>query len=178
MTTADWALIISIGSAVVSFAGFVWNVWSKFIFPKPRVDVSFNFMTVVAKGKEHEHVLSLSATNMGPVAVTLHCTLTIGGKRWWRRKPNAYALLNPLHDYPMQKEHSIGPFGGGLPKKLDVGEQFTSYFISDHEGLASGKYDRIGFADTFGRHHWAPRAAVANARKRIREECDKKGKAY
>jgi hypothetical protein len=45
VTTADWALVISLCSAVVSLAGFVWNVWSKFIYPKPRVQVSFNFMT-------------------------------------------------------------------------------------------------------------------------------------
>ncbi|QOZ09558.1 hypothetical protein [Bradyrhizobium sp. CCBAU 51765] len=34
MQTADWALIIGVFSLVVSAAGFLWNVWSKFIYPK------------------------------------------------------------------------------------------------------------------------------------------------
>jgi hypothetical protein len=135
-------------------------------------------MAVVAGGKKEDEVLSLSATNMGPAPVTLHCVLADGGKTWWRRKPKAYALLNPLHNYPMQREHSVGPFGGGLPKKLDVGEQFTSYFIPAHEALAKDEFDRVGFSDTFGRHPWASRAALTKARKRIREACDRVGKAY
>jgi hypothetical protein len=36
MTTADWALVISICSAIVSLASFVWNVWSKFVYPSRR----------------------------------------------------------------------------------------------------------------------------------------------
>ena len=31
MTTADWALVISLCSFAVALAGFVWNVWSKFM---------------------------------------------------------------------------------------------------------------------------------------------------
>jgi len=37
MTTADWALIVSIFSFLVSLGGFVWNVWSKFIYPRAKV---------------------------------------------------------------------------------------------------------------------------------------------
>jgi hypothetical protein len=36
MTTADWALVISLCSVAVSLAGFVWNVWSKFIYPRAK----------------------------------------------------------------------------------------------------------------------------------------------
>jgi hypothetical protein len=34
MTTAVYAFVLSIFSFVVSLAAFVWNVWSKFIYPK------------------------------------------------------------------------------------------------------------------------------------------------
>jgi hypothetical protein len=44
MQTADWALVISLCSAGVSLASFIWNVWSKFIYPKPVVQVSFQMM--------------------------------------------------------------------------------------------------------------------------------------
>jgi hypothetical protein len=36
-----------------------------------------------------------------------------------------------------RKDYTVGPFGGGLPKTLAVGEQFSFYFIPDHESLAS-----------------------------------------
>jgi hypothetical protein len=71
-----WALVISICSAAVSLAGFVWNVWSKFIYPKPRVRISFQMMRTVLPGTGiGEQVLVLSATNMGPVQVTLRTAL-------------------------------------------------------------------------------------------------------
>jgi hypothetical protein len=50
MTTADWALVISILSALLSFAGFVWNVWSKFIYPKPDLRVHFSMMGFIGDG--------------------------------------------------------------------------------------------------------------------------------
>jgi hypothetical protein len=83
VTTADWALVISICSAIVSLAGFVWNVWSKFIYPKPRVQVSFSFMTVIQKNPPvEENVLGVSAINMGPVQVTFTAlSLHIGEAR-------------------------------------------------------------------------------------------------
>jgi hypothetical protein len=177
VTTADWALVISICSAVVSLAGFVWNVWSKFIYPKPRVQVSFSLLTVIQNNPTvQENVIGLSATNMGPVQVTLHSALVA-----YRRgvfPSHRFGLLNPLHNYPMQTKHTIGPFGGGLPKKLDVGEQFTVYLIPDHEMLAKGDYQRIGFTDTFGRSHWAPRRRILETLPYIREACEKVGKDW
>jgi hypothetical protein len=47
MQVADWALLISLLSLAISIAGFVWNVWSKFIFPKPKIDLSLTVMRVV-----------------------------------------------------------------------------------------------------------------------------------
>ena len=36
MTTADWALVVSLFSFLVALAAFVWNVWSKFIYPRAK----------------------------------------------------------------------------------------------------------------------------------------------
>ncbi len=44
MTTADWALVISICSAFLALASFIWSVWSKFIYPKARVETTFSIM--------------------------------------------------------------------------------------------------------------------------------------
>src|SRR5258708_5339368 len=174
MTTADWALIISICSAAVSAAGFIWNVWSKFIYPKPRVDVSFSFMSSIGGDPGRQfNVLTLNATNMGPAPVTLYSAMSMKKKLF--RKP-LFALLNPLSDFPADRATSQGPFSGGLPKRIDVGEQFTSYLIPDHEGLASSGITHVGFNDTFGRNHWCRKAHVARALPEIRAACDAAGK--
>ena len=57
--------------AGVSLAGFVWNVWSKFIYPKPAVRISFAMAQVVEQGSDYiPSVLRLSATNLGPGEVS------------------------------------------------------------------------------------------------------------
>jgi hypothetical protein len=160
MRTADWALVISLCSFGVSLAAFVWNVWSKFIYPKPQVQVAFRMMTIVQGGSADESILSLSATNMGPIEVTLYNALVVFPAGRFRLRSDRYGLLNPLHNYPTQTNPVIGPFGGGLPKKLEVGEQFTVHLVPDHEFLAKGNYQRIGFTDTFGRSHWASRRVI------------------
>jgi hypothetical protein len=189
VSVADWALVISICSAAVSAAGFIWNVWSKFIYPKPRVRVSFSFMTMLVPAaerhlltKSENNALALSATNHGPIEVTLNTVVGAGGFRWWKRRPARIGFLNPIPsfpDYPGQfNDAAAGPFAGGLPKKVAVGEQFTSYFTSDHEALAKDEIERIGFTDTFGRFHWASGKDFLKARKHIREECTKVGKRW
>jgi hypothetical protein len=181
MQTGDWALIISICSAVVSSAGFVWNVWSKFIYPKPRISVSFAFMTVLegARREPHQHILALSATNMGPSELTLYTAIVRGRRKWWSwKRYKHYGLLNPLHNYPASLDDTTGPFSGGFPKKLPVGEQFSAYFIPDHEELAKDQITQVGFHDTFGRNHWCSKKAVRTARPKIRDACDTVGKKY
>jgi hypothetical protein len=190
VSVADWALVISICSAVVSAAGFIWNVWSKFIYPKPRVRVSFSFMTMMVPApagdrsitRSENNALALSATNHGPIEVTLYNVVGAVGFRWWKRRPVRIGLLNPIPrfpDYPGQfSDEAAGPFAGGLPKKVAVGEQFASYFIPDHEALAKDEIVRVGFTDTFGRYHWAPGRDLIKARKHIREECTKVGKRW
>jgi hypothetical protein len=44
MTVVDWALVIGLFSAAIALASFVWNVWSKFIYPKPKVQMSFGYI--------------------------------------------------------------------------------------------------------------------------------------
>jgi hypothetical protein len=74
MTVADWALVISIFSAVISLAALAWNVWSTFIYPKAKVRVAFSMSVLIQPGKDRSQdyeLLNLSATNMGPGEVTL-----------------------------------------------------------------------------------------------------------
>jgi hypothetical protein len=179
MKTADWALVISICSAAISLASFVWNVWSKFIYPKPTVRMSFQMMTEVQPGRTvGDEILVLSATNMGPAEVTIRTAVIAFPTTFQWQRYSRFTLLHPLHNYPARTNRSIGPFGGGLPKKLGIGEQFSVYFIPDHELLAKGDYQRIGFDDTFGTLHWAPRRHVLEALPRVREACERSGKDW
>lgn len=150
MTTADWALIISCGSLVISLAGFVWNVWSKFIFPKPRLRVHIGISSFFPNPDNYPDVISLIATNWGPSEITLHSAIA-KKHGFWRNK---LALINPLKSQPWSfNRDSDGPFSGGLPKKLSVGESFTSYFPVAKNWLKEDLV-QFGFSDTFGRKHW------------------------
>ncbi len=182
MQTADWALVISICSAAVSLAGFVWNVWSKFIYPKPVLKVHFAMVTILGDDSAGDfELLCLTATNMGPVEITLKKALTVYPRSWLKEK--RYGLLSVLSGIPSQglddeTEIHGGPFAGGLPKKLAVGEEFSVYLVPDHESLARGDYQKIGFDDSFGREHWAPRRDILQALPYIREACARAGKDW
>jgi hypothetical protein len=187
MHTADWALVISILSAITSLAGFVWNVWSKFIYPKPQVRVHFSMVTAIRprgpRDPDPVRVLSLSATNMGPSEVTLQSALLLFRPHIFSEK--AHALLNVLPQFPSTTDYQTeydtlggGPFAGGFPKKLMVGESFSAYLVPDHETLARGDYEKIGFNDSFGRMHWAPRRDILSALPSIRTACEKSGKIW
>lgn len=172
MQTADYALLVSLLSLVVSLGSFVWNVWSKFIYPKGKVRVAFA-MSILFDGDSKFDVISANAVNYGPSETTLHSIVCRSKKpwSWWFfSRQWQYGLLNPLHNFPLQLEYTIGPFGGGLPKKLEVGESFTIYLAARHDALANDPIVDVGFCDVFGRYHWAPRYAV----RRVREDALKK----
>lgn len=182
MTTADWALVISICSAIVSLAGFVWNVWSKFIYPKPVLRVHFAMVAIMGNDSSDDFdLLCLTATNMGPVEVTLRSALVVFARSFIKEK--RYAILSGLPGVPSsildyEIARSAAPSTGGLPKKLAVGEEFSVYFVPDHESLAKGDYQAIGFYDSFGQEHWAPRRNILEALPFIREACEKAGKDW
>ena len=79
MTTADWALVISLCSAAISLAALAWNIWAKFIFPKPTVRVSFSVNRMFPDRAKVGKFLTLSATNrassprcLGPWPLSSH----------------------------------------------------------------------------------------------------------
>ena len=157
MTTADWAFTVSILSLLIAMCSFVWNVWSKFIFPKPRIRITFAVMSVFPDDGQGDF-LSLSATNYGPGEVTLHSAIVQLRRRRLFQRRLGLGILAPYND--LMRRATDGPFSGGLPKKLNIGEQFSVYFPVSLEGLRDGSVVRVGFADTFGRYHYCARNAV------------------
>ena len=170
MTTADWALVLSILSFVVSLAGFVWNVWSKFIYPRAKVRSNISLMLILGEGGPTQKTIALSATNYGPTDITLysHAAKRKQGFLWFKRNRHL-ALINPV-DHP-GSERTTGFFGPGFPKKLAVGEGVTLYFSADapKRWIEEANLFYFGFSDTFGRYHWCSSVNAKKFRKDIME---------
>ena len=168
MTTADYALIISVVSVLIAIASFVWNVWSKFIFPKPKVNASAGIFSMFGESGTSNPHLALSFTNYGPGEVTIHVACMTYKRFPWSK--TEHAMLNPIHNFPFEPYAGIGPFGGGLPKKLLVGESHALRFPYEAESFLALPFSRIGSTDTFGRYHWVTRKQVQQVRKQFRED--------
>jgi hypothetical protein len=158
MKTADWALVISIGSFVIAILGFLWNVWSKFIYPKARVRTTIAVMKSFGGGAKGRELIVLNATNYGPTDVTLYAAISRARRSFLRLKSNTkLAILQPLDNADSDK--TSGFFSGGLPKKLLVGEQFAVFFPASaaKKWATEKKLSDYGFSNTFGRYHWCSR---------------------
>jgi hypothetical protein len=154
--TADWALVVSLFSALLSLAGFVWNIWSKFIYPKAKIKVSIGiWLSMDGDGTPARKFINLSATNYGPTEITLH---SHAAKRrqgfFWFNRNRYLALINPVA-HP-DSSQPTGRFAPGFPKKLAIGEKVDVYFSRDAPKgwVEEGDLYYFGFADTFGRYHW------------------------
>jgi hypothetical protein len=87
VSTADWALIISLCSFAVALSSLIWNVWSKFIYPKAQIRVTFQATMIFHPGSpDHkQEFLTLTATNHGPGEVTLQSSVVYHRKKqWWK----------------------------------------------------------------------------------------------
>jgi hypothetical protein len=158
MTTADYALIVSLCSAAIALAGFVWNVWQKFIYPKARLRVRFFVAVIIngtGEGPPWPTYLCLSVTNHGPTEVVIN-TVGITILRMWPWQRPQHAIVNPIANI-MMPDIATGPFGGGLPRTLKVGESHSLYFPYDSRSFGRERLGRVGLSDNFDRFHDAPR---------------------
>ena len=171
MTTADWALVISLFSFLVSLAGFIWNVWSKFIYPKAKVRAYIAVMLIFDRNGIHAKTIRLSATNYGPTDITLQSQYAKRRQGFLRlRRNRERALINPI-PHPMSAT-STGYVAPGFPKKLAVGESAELYFSADapKEWVEKADLYYFGFSDTFGRLHWCSRANAKKFRTDVVED--------
>jgi hypothetical protein len=169
LTTADYALFISGVSALISIMALLWNVWQKYLFVKPSLQVAFGIFSVLERQpgaevatRSDRELLSLMVTNLGPGPVILYaCVVKLKADLWKRGR---YLILNPIHGDPTSSSlKSLGPFSGGLPGKIDAGEMKSFYFPYDKDCcLRRGVY-RVAITDTYGRYNWCRRRDVKKA---------------
>jgi hypothetical protein len=177
MNTADYALGISLLALVISISGLVWNIWQKFIFVKPALQVHFGIFHHLKTEANSEfanpsghRLLVLTVTNKGPGQATLYaCVAKAKRERWWMRPK--YGTVNPIHNYPLsQRPLSGGPFSGGLPAKIDPSETKTFYFPYTKECFLRAGINRVGITDTFGRNTWCSRRSMRKTSKSYLED--------
>lgn len=169
MTTSDFAFLISGISLAIALLALSWNVYEKFIFVKPRLQVSFGVFRVVQSGKVGKALLSLTITNMGPGPVIIHSCIIKARKRWFWQKQ--FAMLNPIHNDPASDvPTSIGPFSAGLPLKLDASDVKSFYFPFTAETFLREPITRVGVTDTYGRNAWCRGRDVKKALREFKEK--------
>jgi hypothetical protein len=167
MKTADWALVISICSAFVALMSFIWNVWSKFIYPKPYLVVGFTLQNILDDNGFSESFLNLSVTNHCPVSfIVTHSFVEMYNGLF--RRPRI-GLINPLSNFPYDFKTTQGPFSAGLPKKIEVGEQFSLHYWYGENWLDK-KDLRVGVFDSFNRKHLCPRSHVRQVQRQYLED--------
>jgi hypothetical protein len=159
MNTADYALLTSLLSILISIGALSWNIWQKFIFVRPGLQVSFGLYNVLQQASpgiakpSGQRVLNMTVTNMGPGAVVLYSCIGKKKERWWTRPQ--LGLLNPIHGDPLQTQPvSIGPFSAGLPSKIESGDTKSFYFPYTKECFLRDRLCRVGINDTYHRNTW------------------------
>ena len=176
MQTAGWALVVSLFSFAVSLAGFVWAVWSKWVYPKARVRVSCAVMNLITDDDLSKFV-GVYATNFGPSDTTLKLLVTrqrppgwawrlkVGRSRRWKD-----GWLMSTNDVDLAISGEGHGLASGMPHKLAVGAEFGTYLPFKHRHLYKGEIVDVGLVDVFGRTHWAPRKSVRKVIETVRKE--------
>lgn len=170
MTTADYALIVSILSLVVALGGLAWNVWSKFIHPKPKIRVRIAVMNLIDQAGLSPAFIGVYATNFGPTDTTLKGLYVRSRKKGWRhlfRDRWQWGILNSSADVDTVLLGQNNPHSG-LPCKLAVGAEFATYLPFEHRGFHDGGISDVMLEDVFGRRHWAPRPSVRKVTMQVR----------
>ena len=166
-TTAQIALVVSGLSFALAFANFIWSIWSKFIYPKPKMQISIAFTYALGGGygDKSPSAINLTATNHGPTEITLKAAIGLVGPKHGVGKTRR-ALLKAYRNWPYTSAETDFGEITGLPFRLPVGEQFSVFFPESL--LENREIESLGFTDGFGREHFADRKSNRQLRKTMR----------
>lgn len=155
------AIILSVLSICVAGLALGWNIYRDVVL-KARVRVELSVGLMGSEIMETTRKIILSATNFGPGKIRLSIVRTKSTSILRRlRGSSFYGFV--IHDYK-------NPFSGQLPTTLEVGEKVDLVFAFAKDAFLKADWTHVGFRDTFGREHWAPRKAVRKARADWKEE--------
>jgi hypothetical protein len=166
MNTADYAFITSILSIIISIGALIWNVWQKFIFVKPVLQVTLDISRIMLPNREREvyertdqRLLNLTVANLGPGVAVLYLCIVKSKRHWWSKAQ--YGSLNPIHgDVTDADPISLGPFSAGLPAKIDEADVKSFNFPYDKNCFLKESVVRVGINDTYRRNIWCHRKDI------------------
>jgi hypothetical protein len=163
-----------LSSAGISLFSLGWNIWSKFIYPKPSVRVSVLF-TLVDEAQKAIHgftsqraleerrarvalikpAIRLEAVNSGPGDIRLdNAVITTGG--YLHSRKHGYHLMSAYSNYPNDLDQ--GTWGtASMAGLIKPGEKVELYFPAALELFDAVKAKKFGFSDTFSRTHFCTR---------------------
>jgi hypothetical protein len=147
MSTAEFALVVSVVSVFIASLSLGWNIYRDIVL-KARVDVSFAVVTLIDQSRrDRPQYLNIKATNFGPGSVTLS-TIVVKDAPIWRRllRRPRYAIITP--DY-------TNPLSAKLPAKIEVGDKIELLLPHDKDAFLKEQFTHVGLSDYFGRMHWA-----------------------
>jgi hypothetical protein len=181
MTTSDYALATSIASIFIAIGALVWNVWQKFLFVKPTLQITFRISRILeSKPEEGMYIptdlrlLNLAVTNMGPGFAILYTCIIKTKSHWWSKA--RYAMINPIHGDPTDRNPtSLGPFSAGLPAKIDEADFKSFNFPYDKDCWLKEPVVRVGISDTYQRNVWCRRKDIRRAVKAYRRDFVRNG---
>ncbi|MDN5787381.1 hypothetical protein [Pseudorhodobacter sp.] len=154
-TTAQIALILSGLSLLLALSSFVWNIWSKFIYPKPQLQVRIRFNIAVGEGtNEVPGSIALECINHGPGEIKVQSAIGFVKDGHILSKAKR-GLLRAYENWPYSLQQAAFGETPGLPTRLAVGESFVVNF--SEKILKGGNLKNLGFQDGFGREHFADR---------------------
>lgn len=174
-TTGDYALVVSLCSAGISFVSLGWNVWSKFIFPKPRLRVRCRFYVslpesgVVAsfedglipgslKGQRVEYPSGgVEITNVGATPVTI---TSIVAKHHRRKKGAPETRVSFYRTYPpdpdAKKQERWLNFGALGELVVGPGQTRSVFFPVTPSMFKRLQLENMAVEDGYGRAHYIP----------------------
>ena len=139
--------VISVIALVISGVSIFWNIYRDLIL-KAKIRTRVQISSIIQPSRNLGSFIDITGVNHGPGSITCE-SIFMKASLWQRLKGRKkYGFI--ITDY-------TNPLTDKLPKRLEVGEKVTVLLPHTADAFLGQKPAHVGFKDSFGRLHWAPR---------------------
>ena len=156
----NWLPIaISILALTISAFSLGWTIFRDVKKPRFRVDIAKK--RIVQQGNPpSDPFIAVEALNLGPIPNRIG--LVFAEKSWWQRNilrsSKSRAFISADYAHPATSPLQI------RTSRIEIGDTACHAFPYDANCFVNESWTRIGFADGYGRMHWAPKWQVRKLR--------------
>lgn len=158
---------ISLLALVISGVSLGWNIYSAMQRPKFRVSVAKKRIFQIGADPSPPFI-SVEALNLGPSSGRIG--LVFLQKSWWSRRikrlETSSAFLAADYSHPATSPQSV------LAAQIEVGDSAAHAFPYELNSFLKEDWVRVGFADSFGRLHWASKKELKSLRSQYLTDFD------